>query len=252
MSKIYTVAERELITFFFSPIAYVVLTIFLILCGIVFGMQTFMPGGEASLRQLFDGWMPFILLLTIPTLTMRLMADEFRSGTIETLMTAPLSDAQAILGKYLGTLVFYVLMLATTLFYAVIIGIYGDMDIGMLFASYFGLLLLGSTFIAVGLFFSTVTKNQIIAGLSSIFFLGVFTYLATTLAREIDAKFDFALAGKEINIDLANIVRHASMIDHYRDFVRGLIGFDHMMFFLTVTGLFLFLAVKALESRRWR
>jgi len=239
MQKVGTLTRRELSVFFFSPIAYVVIAIFLVVTGIFFTSDNFLPGAEASLRITFGNYLPLILVFVLPMLTMRLLSEEFRSGTVETLMTAPVSEADIVLGKFLGTLVFYLAMLATTLLHVVLIAVYGPLDVGMLLATYLGLILLGGLYISVGLFFSACTRNQVFAVLCSFVLLAVFTFLANYLAREQEGT-------------LRVVLQHLSIVAHFQDFARGLVDTNHLIFFLSTTVLFLFLTVKVLESRRWR
>ncbi len=239
MHNVGTLIRRELSVLFYSPIAYVVMAIFLVVTGIFFARENFLPGGESSLRITFGNYLPVILVFIIPMLTMRLLSEEFRGGTIETLMTAPVSETSIVLGKFLGTLVFYMAMLATTLLHAVLIAVYGQLDVGLLLCSYLGLILLGALYIAVGLFFSACTRNQVIAVLCSFVLLAVFTLLANWLA-----------SGQEGTIRV--MLQHLSIVAHFRDFARGLVDTNHLVFFITTTALFLFLSVKVLESRRWR
>ncbi len=236
--RIQPVMQRELNGYFCSPIAYAVITIFLIVLGIFFSSLTFVPGGEASLRRLVD-LMPVILVIFLPILTMRLFAEEFRSGTIETLMTAPVGETDIVLGKFFGALLFYVVMLATTLVYAVIVAAFGSLDVGLLLSTYLGLILLGSLYLSVGLFFSACTRNQIIAVVCSVVLLLIFTFLA-----------DFLAMGRTGWLGL--LLHHLSIQQHFHDFTRGLVDTNHVVFFLTSTGLFLFLTIKVLETRRWR
>ena len=241
MSNVKTIMVRELGAFFYSPVAYVVLTVFLILSGFFFAFETFTPGGEASLRPLFAQSMPLLLVFILPLLAMRLISDEYRSGTIETLMTAPVTDLDVILGKFLGVGVFYVVMLACTLVYAIIISMYGDIDLLLLTCNYIGLLLLGGLFLSVGLLFSAMSSNQIIAGLTSLVVLLVFTLLADYLAAQVG---DWGW--------LRTFLLQASILSHYRDIARGRLGLGHVVFFVTSTAFCLFCATKVLESRRWR
>ena len=239
MRNVGTLTQRELSTFFYSPIAYVVLAVFLVVTGMFFISDNFVPGGEPSLRITFGNYLPVILVFIVPMLTMRLMSEEFRSGTIETLMTAPVSEVDVVLGKFLGTLVFYLVMLATTLLHVILVACYGPLDVGLLLCNYLGLILLGGLYISVGLFFSACTRNQVIAVLCSFVLLAVFTFLANYLAR-----------GQEGALRV--VLQHLSLIAHFQDFARGLVHTNHLVFFVTSTVLFLFLAVKTLESRRWR
>jgi ABC-2 type transport system permease protein len=175
----------------------------------------------------------------VPMLTMRLMSEEFRSGTVETLMTAPVSEIDVVLGKFFGTLVFYLVMLAATLLHVVLVAAYGPLDVGLLLCNYLGLILLGGLYISVGLFFSALTRNQVIAVVCSFVLLAVFTFLANYLASDQEGA-------------VRVVLQHLSVMAHFQDFSRGLVDVNHLVFFLTTTVLFLFLTVKALESRRWR
>lgn len=239
MKRVSTLAERELSVYFLSPIAYVVLTIFLAISGVLFITQVFSPGAESSLRGLSNDVWPIILVFILPMITMRLLSDEFRSGTIETLMTAPVTDADVVLGKFLGAMVFYLVILATTLLYPVLLTIWGSVDWGMAFSTYVGLILLGGFFISVGLFFSAWTSNQVIAVVCSFVLLAVLMFLARYLGG--------FLSGLP-----RMLVQHVDVRYHYQDFARGAVVLNHVVYFVTLTALFLFLTIKTLESRRWR
>lgn len=238
MRNIPTMTQRELAAQFFSPIAYVVLAVFLVVSGIFFVMTTFTPGGEASVRALFVN-LPLILVFILPMLTMRLLSEEFRNGTIETLMTAPINDAEVIVGKFFGALLFFCIMLAATLVYPILVSAYGGLDAGLTTSAYLGILLVGALYIAVGVFFSACTHNQVIAVLCSFVFLAIMTFLADALARNQEGT-------------TRVLLQHLSIVAHYKDFARGLLDTNHLVYFLTSTVLFLFLAVKVLEFRRWR
>ncbi|MBN1344119.1 MAG: ABC transporter permease subunit [Phycisphaerae bacterium] len=242
MRNIMAMTQRELAAFFYSPIAYVVLFAFTFMVGLLFAYLTenFSEGAEASLRLTFN-WLPLLLCVTVPVLTMRLFSEEYRSGTIETLMTAPISDAEVVVGKFLGTLLVYVGMLGATLFYAILLAVYGDPDYGMLLCNYFGLLLIGAMFVAIGLFFSSCTRNQIIAALLGAFFLLIVTILAWIIVSSTD-----------VSGVTRTVLQRISVMDRYQLFNRGLVDLDNLVFFCGGTAFFLFLAVKVVESKRWR
>jgi len=240
--NVLALTQRELGAFFFSPIAYVVLFAFTFMVGLLFIFLTdnFSPGGEASLRDTFN-WLPPLLCVAVPILTMRLLSDEYRSGTIETLMTAPVSETEVVAGKFLGAFVFYAAMLACTLFYVALLGVFGSPDWGLLASGYFGLLLIGAMFVAIGLFFSAITRNQIIAALLGAFFLLVLTILAWIIVQFSEVKGTLRL-----------ILQMVSVMDRFQYFNRGLVDLNNLVFFTGGTAFFLFLAVKVVESRRWR
>ena len=239
MRCIVTVARRELATQFFSPIAYGVITLYLLVSGVLFWMVNFQPGAEASVRGVFGPWMLLLLMFVLSMLTMRVLSEEFRSGTIETLMTAPVTDAEVIIGKFLAILVFYIVMLATTIVYPILVNAHGGIDVGLTISMYIGLLLVGALYVSVGVFFSACTQNQVVAGLCSFVVLSIFTFLANAIGRAQEGS-------------VRVVLQHLSVVDHYEDFLRGLFDTSHLIFFVSVTALFLFFAVKALEFRRWR
>ena len=240
MRNIATMARRELGAFFLSPIAYAVTAIFLFTAGLAFGLGTFAAGHEASLQDLLRPWLMLILVIVLPMLTMRLLSEEMRSGTIETLMTAPITDAEVVLGKFLGALVFYVILLAALLLYPILLAKYGDVDGKLLVCHYVGLLLLGAFYIAASLFFSAWTRHQVIAVLVSFAVLALMTFAAGGLARLFEGGWPRTL------------LQQLSVQTHFEDFVRGLITVNHLVFFVSMTALFLFLTVKLLETRRWQ
>jgi ABC-2 type transport system permease protein len=246
MGKILTLARRELAGYFFSPMAYVIGALFLAFSGIVFfhGLPLvniepiFESGREASLRTLFEA-MAWAMVVTAPLLTMRLLSEEYRSGTIETLMTAPVTDAQVVLGKFLGVMGFYLVLLATTAVFMVIIAVFGQPDPGVAVAGYVGLILVGCMFVSVGIFASTLTPYQIVAGIVGIAILGGIIVLMHLLALYAPDPINHA-ASK------LNAMTYAS------GFSRGTWDSRGIAFFVTGSFLFLFLSVKMLESRRWR
>jgi ABC-2 type transport system permease protein len=239
MKNITSMLQRELGAYFLSPIAYVVAATFLFTSGLAFGLGTFNSGGTSSLQPLLDPWIVMILLFVLPMLTMRLLSEELRSGTIETLMTVPITDTEVVLGKYFGAMVFYVILLAALLLYPVILAVYGEIDIPLLLCNYLGLLLLGALFNAVGLFFSALSRHEVIAVLLGLTLLTFMTFAFDGLSRLLDGW-------------PRTLLQQLSIRTHFMDFIRGMVTVNHLVFFLSVTALFLFLTVKLLESRRWQ
>jgi len=239
MRNVATVAGRELGAYFLSPIAYAVNAIFLFACGLAFGLGTFTTGAEASLRTIFDFWIVLILVFVLPMLTMRLVSDELRSGTIETLMTAPVTETDIVLGKFLGAFAFFLLLLVAILLYPVILSMFGSVDVKLLSCHYIGLLLLGALYIAVGLFFSACTRHQVIAVLLSFALLALMTFAAHALAQQVQTSW------------IRVFMQQVSVRTHFSEFVRGMLDLNHVVFFVTTTVFFLFLTVKRLEMRRW-
>lgn len=240
MNVISTMIRREIGAYFLSPIAYIVMAIFLFSSGLAFGLGVFYAGGESSLRGLFEFWMLLILVFVVPMLTMRLLSEEFRSGTIETLLTAPVKETEIVLGKFFGCFAVYLVLLASLLIYPVIVSLFGELDVKLLICNYIGLIFLGALFVSVGLFFSACTRHQIIAVLLSLALLALMTFASQGLATVVETGW------------LRALLQQVSVRSHFSDFVIGVIDLNHVVFFLSVTVLFLFLCVKRLEMRRWQ
>ncbi|MFO0839010.1 MAG: ABC transporter permease [Phycisphaerae bacterium] len=239
MRNTIAIMQRELLSLFYSPIGYIVIAGFLLITGILMWMsESFEPGKPATLRAVFF-WTPCVLTVIIPAVTMRSVAEEYRTGTIETLMTAPVTDFQLILGKYLASLFFVVVMLAATLIYVILMAAFGNPDLGMTFASYLGLLLLATAFTAIGTFTSAITRNQIVAWIVGAIPLLLFAFLAYFFAPRTDGWVRAVL--QQINV--------VSRLDAFN---RGDVTLESVVFFLGSAVLFLFLSVKVVESRRWR
>lgn len=239
MQNITTMARRELGAYFLSPIAYAVSTVFLFCTGLAFGLGTFRNGEEASLRPLLD-WMVMILLFVLPMLTMRLFSEEYRAGTIETLITAPITEVQIVLGKFAGAFAFFLLLLASLVLYPILVAAHGAFDWRLLICNCLGLVLLGALYISAGLFFSACTRHQIIAVVLSFALLALMTFAFEGLAQL-----------RQVEGWPRAVMQHLAIRTHFADFVRGMVTLNHVVFFLTMTGLFLFLTVKRLEMRRW-
>ena len=238
MQKAIVLARRELGSYFISPMAYIIGAMFLLASGVWFFHDIFVPGHEASLRSLFES-MAYIMVFAVPMLTMRLMSDELNSGTIETLMTAPVTDTEVILGKFLGVMVFYLALLACTLVFLLLIFTYGQPDAGVAVMGYVGMILLGSAFVSVGLFASTLTRYQLVAAIVSAVILALFVIVMQLIVAHGPEPWN-QLAAK------------LNAMTYFKDFSRGMFDSRGLVFFLTASALFLFLSVKVLESRRWR
>ncbi|MCC6659289.1 MAG: ABC transporter permease [Phycisphaerales bacterium] len=234
------IAVREYRSLFRVPVGWIVIALYLFLTGVVFVSSALIPGEPASLRYVFgiSGW---LLLPVMPAVSMRLFAEEFRSGTAEPLMTSPVSDASIVAGKYLGACLFLLTMLAPTLIYAVILAAVSDPapDPGPILAGYLSLVLLGMLYLAVGTLVSSLTANQTLA------FLGTFLFLliALLLTGDMAARLPGNIGAILIRLGLST---------RMEDFARGVIDTAHVVFFLSVSAWFLLLAFVAVESRRWR
>lgn len=238
MSNTWAIAKRELTAYFASPVAYVVTAAFLLIMGLLFGFVLGEPlqRSEASLAPVW-GSAPVIMLLVAPALTMRLLAEEQRTGTIELLLTAPVSDWEVVLGKFLACVVLYLTMLVLTLYYPFILVVFGSPDLGIVAASYVGAFLLGTAFLSIGLLASSLTQNQVVAAMIS-FGLILLFWLVSFLNSFITGQ-----AGE--------IISYLSIVNHYGDFLQGIVSTKDILYYLSITAGALFLATRSLETRRW-
>ena len=238
MTRATVIARRELGSYFFSPMAYVAMFLFLLASGLFF-WNDFQPGQPVGMRSIFD-WMVWLLVFVTPVLCMGLLAQEWASGTIETLMTAPVGEPDVVLGKFLGSLGFLLVLLVPTLLYVVLLRIYSTPDYGPIFSGYVGLLLVGALFTSIGLFCSSLTKSQVVAAVSSAAILVLVTVVPWwASAKATLSGFWRAAAGQGV-------------FAKYTDFARGILDLGNFVFFVAATAVFLFLTVKVLEARRWK
>lgn len=234
------ITERELSSLFYSPVAYLIGFMFLFLTAILFRKWTLVPGNEASMRSLFE-LLAYVLIFALPLLTMGSVAQEFAGGSIETLMTAPVSDVSVVLGKFLGSFVIYLALLAATLLHLFLLWQYSpEMSGAVVFSGYLGMVLLGSLFIAIGIFFSSCTKHQILAAAGAVATLGAMTYFADLGAEYLSQAW------------MRNLCAYVNVMGHLSDFTKGILDTKSIVFFVSGTVFFLFLATKVMESRRWR
>ena len=238
MTRATTIARRELTSYFYSPIAYVSMALFLLASGIFF-WSDFQPGQPVEMRHVFD-WMVWILVFITPVLGMGLLSQEWTSGTIETLMTAPVADAEVVVGKFMGSLAFLSVLVGPTLLYVLMLRFYGKVDFGPIFSGYLGIFLVGALFIAITLFCSSLTRSQVVAAASSAAILFLITIVPYTVASQAMLPTFWRKV-----IDQAVFKRYA-------EFSQGVIVTGNIVFFVAVTAVFLFLTTKVLESRRWK
>ncbi|HRJ49736.1 MAG: ABC transporter permease subunit [Phycisphaeraceae bacterium] len=233
------VAWREFCSYFRLPVGWIAIALYLFLSGIVFAYLIFNPGQPATMRPFFtiSVW---LLLPVAPAVTMRLVSEELRSGTIEPLMTAPVTDGAVVVGKYLGAAGFLGVMVAPTAAYPLTLWMVSDPapDPGPILAGYLSLGLLGMLYAAVGLWMSSLTSNQTLAFLGTLFFLLV-TLLATTIGHEHAPAW------------LRPALAEASIQSRLVDFSKGVIDTSHVVFFVATSAMFVTLAVFTVESRRW-
>ncbi|MBV8575712.1 MAG: ABC transporter permease subunit [Acetobacteraceae bacterium] len=241
MKKVLIVAGRELAGYFATPVATVFIVIFLILQGaLTFNLGNFFDRGQADLLPFFN-FLPWVLLLLIPAVTMRLWAEERRLGTIELLFTLPVTPWQAVLGKFLAAWAFCAIALLLTFPFVVTVNILGKPDNAVIASGYLGSLLVAGSFLAIGAALSATTKNQVIAFVLAVavcFIFAVASYPVVT---------DFLSANMPV---LAEIARHVSVNERFQDFVRGIISLRDLIFFLSFIGFWLFLNTVILDNRK--
>lgn len=249
MSRLAALTKRELMAYFFAPVPYLVLFFFLLLMSYFFQQYTLfeernVTKAYVNFGQVFDS-LGFILLFLVPMLTMNSVADEKSRNTIETLLTAPVTDWQVILSKWLGTFLFYVVMLAPTVVFLLLLKSFGapigKPDAGSVVAAYTGALLLGGLYIAIGVFASSITENALLSA-----FVAFFTMIALFALGAVPKVTSGAPQW------VKETVSYLSQFEHFGQFLTGRIALHDVMYFVTTSVLFLFLAVRALESRKWR
>jgi ABC-type transport system involved in multi-copper enzyme maturation, permease component len=247
------IADKELRSYFASPIAYIIIGLFSLLFGWFFYMflmefvrqsEQMMQfgGGAANInQQMIRGVLlnsSVIILFVMPMITMRTYSEEKRSGTIELLLTSPITDLQIILGKFFGALGLYVAMLLVTMLYMGILFYFGNPEWRPIVAGYLGLLLLGGCFISAGLLISSMTKNQIVAG--------IVTFAVFLMLWVIN------WIGASSGPTTQTIVSYLSITEHFDDFARGIIDTKHVVYYLSFITFGLFLTAKSVDSERWR
>ncbi len=241
MRNILAVCTKELYTYFVSPIAYFVCIVFSAISGFLFSFTLIYAstnsGYGAGVIQTVFGNLAIILLFFTPVLTMKLFAEERKSGTIELLLTSPITDGQVVFGKFLASLTLLIIMLALTLLFPILTQRFGPLDGGVLLSGYFGLILLSSCFLAFGLLMSSMSKNQIVAALTSFGF-----FLTLWLIGALSSR-----AGT-----IGTFLSYLSFHEHYTDFSRGVIQLRDVVYYVSFTCICLFATFKSIESSKWR
>jgi len=235
MKKVIPIFRREMAAYFFSPVAYIVISVFLLITGWIFTSEIFLAN-DSSLRSVFN-FIPFVFLFFVPAVTMRLLSEERKSGTIELLFTMPISDLEIVLGKYLAGLGLLVTALLFTLPYALTVIILGEPDIGMLVTGYIGLVLMGASYIAIGVFASTISGNQVVSFIIS--FLIIFVLWLINKFLMLIPPF------------LVPFLQYLSIDYHFENISRGVIDSRDVIYYLSVIVFMLSLAKLSLESRKW-
>jgi len=238
MTKIIIIFKKELQSYFNSPIAYIFLGIFLIFSSWLF-FQNFFLAGQAQVRGFF-GVMPWMLLFLVPAITMRSWAEEKRSGTIELLLTFPIKDQEVVLAKFFSSLAFILIALALSLVIPITASSLGNLDWGPVVGSYFGVIFLASCYLALGLWLSSLSKNQIVAFLVTAIICFAFFIISDGLVIN-------SLGGF-----FGSIFKMIGLSSHYDNMTRGVFDIRDVVYFGAFSFFFLFLNIKSLASRNWK
>jgi len=233
----FNIAWKETKSYFGTPAAYVVGAMFLALTGVFFVSEITAPFAEADVREIVD-WASFFIIFLAPLLTMRLLAEEQKLGTLELLLTSPVRDWEVVIGKYLASLLILAAILAATLYYVLLLYAFGSPDTGPILSGYFGLLLYGAAALAIGMLGSSLSGNQIVAAVVGIAILLMLSYVDRI--------------GELVEGVIRQIVEGMSMNSYIGDFTRGVIDLSGVVYFLSLTAVFIFLTIRSLETRRWR
>ena len=247
MRNLLALTSRELKAFWYSPIAYVVGALFLLLQGYVFWLLIAVlndPRVDPSwtISQFFFGgtfffW--FSVLIVAPLLTMRTFSEEKRTGTIEFLLTAPVTDMQVVLAKFLGAWLAYIMLWSLTFAFFLVMRTFAPIDWGAVLTGYLGTWLLGSALMALGVLASSLTRNQVIAA--------VLSFVGLLLLFSIGILYVFVR-----DPEGSKIIQYLSLMEHLRDFSKGILDTRPILFYLSLTSIFLFLTVRVVGSPRWR
>lgn len=239
MDTLVPIFKKEFRGYFQSPIAYIFLTVFLVMLnGLLFWATGFLVIGQADLRDFF-GLVSIVLIFFVPAISMRLWAEEMKMGTMELLMTFPVRDWEAVAGKFLAALAMIALAILLTLPLPISVALAGKPDAGPIVGGYLGALLLGASYLAIGSWTSSTTSNQIVS-----FILALLILLVGSLGLDWIRQFSPAW--------LAPWLSYLSLRTHFDNITRGVIDIRDILYYLSVIGFFLYLNVRSVESRKWK
>ncbi len=230
----FSIYKKEFKSYFTSPTAYVMMGLFILISSIIFYINLTAPTSEYNFNL---NYMALILILIVPILTMKILADERKSGTEVLLITSPTSLNSIVIGKYLAAFSVFLVMIAITLVYPIILSAFGEPAVPEIVGGYVGLILLGAAFIAFGIFASSLTESQIIAAIVSVVGL-LLMWLLQSIAP--------ALGGVP-----AKILNWFSLYSRTEDFFAGMISLGPVVYYLSFSAVFIFLAIRVIEKRRW-
>jgi len=234
MGNILSIFRREFRSYFDSPVAYIVIIFFLLIAGYFFTSNLFLMD-QANLRTLF-GIVPLLFVLFLPAVAMRLVAEEKKSGTIELLLTYPIRDSEIVIGKYLAALGLVTVLLLFTLVYPITLSTLGNLDVGQTFAGYLGLFLMAAAYLAIGVFASSITENQIVAYIVALA-ISFFFFILDKILFFVPAS-------------LANIMEYLAIEYHFQNVARGVVDTRNLVYFFSMIFVGLLMASHALSRRK--
>ena len=237
MKNLIAITFRETRSYFSTPSAYIVGAMFLVLTGVFFVFDITRPFAEASVRGI-SNWSGSFIIFLAPLITMKLLSEEQKLGTLELLLTSPVREWEVVVGKYLASLFMLLFIQSATLYYVLLLYIFGQPDTGPILSTYLGLVLHGAAALSIGILGSSLSGNQIVAAVVSIAILVIFSF--------IDA------VASLVEGTAATFLNSLSMDQRLTDFFRGIIDTSHIIYFLSLIVIFLFLTIRSLETRRWR
>ena len=237
MSSILTIFKKEFKSFFISPIAYVFITVYLVITGFLF-FQSFFLINQADMRGYF-GLLPWVFLFFVPAITMRSWAEEKKVKTLELLLSWPVSDFQVVFGKFLAAFGFLSIAILLSITIPITIAILGSPDPGPIIGGYMGALLMGAAYLSIGLWVSSYTENQIVAFILGVVVTFVFFFIGSPFVTMVAPSW------------LVPIMNYIGLGNHFESIERGVIDSRDILYYLSITGFFLFLNVQSLGSRKW-
>lgn len=236
-NHIKTIVRKEFKGYFNSPVAYIFMTVFLVFTSWLF-FKGFFLNGFATLRPFFN-MLPWVFLFLIPAITMRLWSEEQKMGTIETLLTSPVTEWEVVFGKFFASFFFLVLTLLLSGILPILLFFSGKPDWGMVAGGYLGSVLLGGAYLAIGLWVSSLTNNQIISFIFSVVVIFVLLLVGDAMVLHTAPSF------------IVPFLKYLGMGEHYHSILRGVIDSRDIVYYLSLVGLFLYLNVASLMSRKW-
>ncbi len=237
MKNVWTITRKEFRTYFDSPVAYIIITAYLLLVNFLY-LWTFFVVSQADMRPFF-GFMPFVLLFFVPSISMRQWAEERKMGTLEILLTTPVREVDVVLGKFIASMGLLAMMLLLTFNIPLLLSYLGDPDWGVIICGYLGSLLLGASYMAIGLFASSLSENQIVAFIVSI---AICTFML------ILGEWFFLMLVPDM---LVPVFDYIGLGTHFGSMGRGVVDSRDIVYYLSVIGVFLYLNVNTVENRSW-